>query len=165
MLRHLGGVSLVIVCALSACCTRRHSNSPQPSVGIPSQFSRSERTPTTSPALLSFFDDVKESYSASELRETADHFLEAHPDIEGFVPTNLWPATLKAPKGKLNQPTFIFVSRLSNGKQGMMIEFAGSPWMRGIYVLSQSKPELQRDPRGRVEYLKWDEGVYVYFTQ
>ena len=116
-------------------------------------------------ALARFFDDVKKSYSAKELRNAADEFFNTNPDCEGFVSTNLWPAMFSRPTELLDRPTYIFASRLQNGTQSIMIEYGGSQWLRGIYIRSSGELEIPRDPRARIERLKWDQGIYVYLTQ
>jgi hypothetical protein len=164
LFRPLIGVGVIAISALWGCCTRQQSTSAQASLVSPSIADGNEETRKISPELQSFFVDAKKSYLAKDLRKAADEFLKAYPNFDGYVPTNLWPAILKGPRGAVNQPIYIFASSFPDGGRGMMIEYAGTRSLLGIYVMSTGRKEIQRDARAITEVLKWDEGIYVYLT-
>jgi len=111
-----------------------------------------------------FLEHVKKSFTAQELREAADQFFQAHPDFEGFVEGKDWPEVFKLKKEAIGRPTFVSVAKDSEGRRGMMVEFAGSFWLEGILIEPPDKAEMQSHLDSRTKFLKWEQGIYVYYS-
>jgi hypothetical protein len=112
------------------------------------------------PLLPSFLEDVKKSYSPTELRAAADQLLRDSPDAETFIPGKLWPPLLRRPKGKLSRPSHVMVLRPG---RTVMIEYAGSFFLLGIYIQQPDAGELAESPNSKTKFLRWEDGIYVYY--
>ena len=128
-----------------------------------SQDDPTERARRLSARLEDFLETVKKSFTAKELRQAADQFFQVHPDFDDFVEGRQWPPIFKLKRGSLPRPTFVQVSKDSDGRQCMMVEFAGSFWLQGIWIGPADAVDLQTHPRARTKHLKWEQGIYVYY--
>jgi len=127
-----------------------------------SRGSRAEGAREVSGFLHRFLDDAKKSFTAEELRDAADQFFQAHPDFDGVVPPDQWPSIFKHRIKAIGRPGFVMVSADRNGKKSMTIEYAGSFFQVGVYIMPKDDAEIQSDLR--TKYLKWEQGIYVYYS-
>ena len=114
--------------------------------------------------LRTFLEVVKKAYTPQELREAADGYFQAHPDFNGFVTGKDWPEVFKLKKEMIGRPTFVSVAEDSVGRRGMMVEFAGGFWLEGILIEPSDKVEMQNHLGSRTKFLKWEQGIYVYYS-
>lgn len=128
-----------------------------------SQGDSTDRAQQAPAHLQDFFAIVKESFTVEELRQAADQFFEAHPDFNDFVEGRQWPAIFKLKRGAIGRPTFVNVVNDSDGRQSMMVEFAGGFWLAGILIRPADAVEMRTDPGARTKYIKWEQGIYVYY--
>lgn len=111
-----------------------------------------------------FLDIVRGSFTATELRDTADTFFSAHPNKVGYVDVGDWPVLFTRPLRGLSKPPTWIVVEGDAKRRWLVIEYAGSFFYRGIIIASGPTvwpTDNGRLPRGWVE---WEKGIYTYYS-
>jgi len=158
---------LIPILVLSGCLAGPPPNPRQPAATVTHQDERAEESPKVPPTFESFFDTLKRSFTAEEVRVAADRFFQAHPTINQEVSPEEWPEIFRLAREGRNPPSRVDANVPYPGMWTLSVAYGGiSANMRGIFVVPVTEAEVTNlwpwIPSEFFKWARWGQGVYVY---